>query len=133
MNKLLVLDNALITVWVYPERKMLHHVMKAYCYGSDFREALTKGTEAMRLHKATKWFSDDRASGPLTKDDEEWAYKVWFPQTVVAGWKHWGILPPEKVIAQIKYARATRSWAELGINASVFSDPDAAMKWLDAQ
>jgi hypothetical protein len=133
MNKLPLIDNALITLWHYPERKMLHHVMKQYCYGSDFRDALTKGTEIMKRYKATKWLSDDRASGPLPKDDEEWAYKVWFPQTVAAGWKHWAVLQPPKVIAQIKYTRATKSWADLGINAQFFSDPDEAMKWLVAQ
>jgi hypothetical protein len=133
MNKSLVVDNAMMTVWVYPARGMIHHVMKSYCYGRDFREGLTKGTEAMRLHKVTKWLSDDRASGPLPKDDEKWAYEDWFPQTVAAGWKHWAILQPAKVIAKIKYARATSSWADLGINARVFTDPDEAMKWLDAQ
>jgi hypothetical protein len=133
MNQILVADNALISVWVYPERKIIHHAMKAYCHGRILQESLTKGIEAMKLHRATKWLSDDRASGPVPKDDEEWAYKVWFPKAMAIGWKHWAILRPEKVIAQIKYARALKSWPDLGVNTQFFSDPDEAMKWLDTQ
>ena len=54
MNKISVVDNALISVWVYPERGMIHHMMKSYCHGDDFRKALIKGVEAMEHYKATK-------------------------------------------------------------------------------
>ena len=43
MSKLLVGENPMMVVWVYPERRMIHHVMKTYCHGPDFREALSKG------------------------------------------------------------------------------------------
>jgi hypothetical protein len=133
MSKIVVLDTPLISMWIYPERKMVHHVMKGYCYGAEFRDALSKGTDALRLHKATKWLSDDRATGAVPQDDEEWAAKIWFPQTKAAGWKHWAIVPPRKVIGQIKIERVGKEYSEHGINTRLFDDPDEAMRWLEAQ
>ena len=133
MNKLLVADNELVTVWIYPERKMIHHVMKTYCHGQPLREALGKGVEAMEQYRATKWLSDDRANSALVPEDMEWANKIWFPQTKLAGWKHWSVVQPEKIIGQLNMARFVKMYAELGINARMFDDPDEAMAWLDAQ
>jgi len=132
MNKLLVVDNALISVWVYPERRMIHHFMKAYCHGDDFREALSKGLEAMVQHKATKWLSDDRANGAIVPEDAAWSTSTWFPRAKAAGWKHWALVQPLKIIGQLNMTRALKDFSDQGINARVFSDPDEAMRWLDA-
>lgn len=131
MNKISVVDNPLISVWAYPERKMIHHLMKAYCHGNEFREALTMGLEAMKLHRAIKWLSDDRANGALAPEDEAWATTTWFPQAKAAGWKHWAVVQPAKIIGQVNMARFVKLYADLGINARMFGDPDEAMKWLD--
>jgi hypothetical protein len=133
MDKILVVDSSLISVWVYPERGMIHHVMKTYCHGDDFREALTRGVEAMELHQATKWLSDNRANGALPPEDAAWSAKNWFPRAKAAGWKHWSIVQPVKIIGQVNMARLVKQYGDLGINAQMFSDPDEAMAWLEGQ
>jgi hypothetical protein len=131
-QKISIVENDQISLWVYPGRKMIHHQMKAYCYADKFREALVKGAEAMERYRATKWLSDDRANGALPAEDTAWAEQIWFPRTKAAGWRHWSVVQPEKVIGQINLARFVKKYAELGINARMFGDPDEALKWLEA-
>jgi hypothetical protein len=131
MNRVSIVDNALISVWAYPERRIIHHMMKAYCFGADLREGLLRGVEAMERYRATKWLSDDRANGALLPDDEVWGVEVWFPRARAAGWEHWAIVQPGKVIGQINMERFVKRYAELGVNARMFSDPDEAFAWLD--
>ena len=131
-DKISIVNNDMISVGVYPSRKMIHHIMKGYCHGEKFRDALTRGVEAMVQYKATKWLSDDRANGALPAEDTEWGEKIWFPKTKASGWAHWSVVQPAKVIGQINLARFVKRFAELGINARMFSDPDEAFHWLDA-
>jgi hypothetical protein len=133
MKKILVFDKPTTAVWVYPERKIVQHFMKTYCYGAEFREALTRGLEALELHKATKWLTDNRAGGSIPREDEAWARTVWMARALAAGWRHWSIVEPEKVIGQIGMKRVLKALQESGINARMFSDPDEAMRWLDEQ
>jgi hypothetical protein len=132
-DRVVLLDNKQVTVWVYPARGIVHHLMKAYCHGAEFREALSKGAEAMATHKGTKWLSDDRANGALPADDEQWAISTWFPASKAAGWKHWAIVQPQKLIGQMNMERFRKMYADLGINAQMFGDPDLAFSWIDAQ
>jgi hypothetical protein len=132
LNKLLIFDSPLITVWAYPERKLIHHAMKAFCHGASFREALTKGLEAMRFHRATKWLSDDRLNGALLKEDETWAITSWLPHARAAGWKHWAIVQPEKIVGQTSMKRGSQAVINVGVETRLFADPDDAMEWLDS-
>ena len=133
MNQILIFDGPLMSVWVYPAQRMIHHIQKGYNHGAPFREALDKATDALQLYRATKWLSDDRATGPVPKEDEDWAQHTWFPRTKAAGWKHWAIIPPLKVIGHIKIERLGKQYSELGINTRLFTSPGEAMKWLEEQ
>src|SRR5262245_23017006 len=130
MNKLLIVDKPMVSVWVYPELGLIHHVMKMFCHGPEWRDVLMQGVEAMKTYQATKWLSDDRANGAVMREDQEWAEKVWFPLVKAAGWKHWAIVAPAKVIGQINMNRLSQQYLELGINARMFGDPDEAMRWI---
>jgi hypothetical protein len=131
MEKLLLADNEMISIWIDPDRKLIHHQMKTYAHGPLLREALLKAVDAMVHHRATKWLSDDRAHGASRREDEEWSLTTWVPRALAAGWKYWAIVQPEKVIGQISMKRAVKQMAELGLEARLFSDPDEAMAWLD--
>jgi hypothetical protein len=133
MQRVVVVDNSLVTVWVYPERKMIHHVMKDYCFGRDFREALLRGLDALERYRATKWLSDDRVNGPLPPDDLAWAADHWFPRIRAAGWKHWAIVQPARLLGQLNMTRISKMYIDQGLNARMFADPEEAMRWLDAQ
>jgi hypothetical protein len=101
--------------------------------GAQFREALTKGAEAMEAHPCAKWLSDDRGNTVLPEDDEKWATSIWFPRVCSAGWKHWALVLPIKAVGQLNVQRFAETYAPLGINAKYFTDPNEAMKWLQDQ
>jgi hypothetical protein len=132
MTKISIVDTSLIAVWAYPEQRMIHHQMKAFCFGTELREALSKGVEAMQRYQATKWLSDDRANGALTPDDSAWGTTVWFPLAKAAGWQHWALVQPAKILGQTNMSRLVKLYADQGINARMFADPDEAMRWLAA-
>jgi hypothetical protein len=131
MNKVSLVDNPLIAVWVYPERRLLHSQMKAYCFGPEFRAGLTAAAEGMERYQATRWLADDRASGALPPEDMEWGTQVWFPRALAAGWSHWALLQPAKLIGKIHMERVMQMFAGRGLKTRMFTDPDEAMRWLD--
>src|SRR5690349_19295593 len=131
MNRILLVDNSLITVWAIPEKRLIQHEMKAYCHGDEFREGLLRGAEGMEKYRATKWLSDNRAHAALPPEDEAWAVKEWFPRAKAAGWKRWAIVKPAKLIGQVYLDRVSRLYADHGVEGRMFDDPDQAMTWLD--
>ena len=132
-NKISIVDNDMISVWVYPQRRIIHHQMKTYSYGERFYQALMKGVEAMEQYQATKWLSDNRLGGALPAEDAEWTEKNWFPRAKAAGWRHWGVVQPEKIIGQLNMSRFIKKYGQQGINARMFSDLDEALRWLDTE
>jgi hypothetical protein len=132
-KKIFIVDNDMISVWVYPEHHMIHHQMNSYCYGEKFYQALTKGAEALERYHATKWLSDNRHNGALPAEDAVWTEKNWFPRVKAAGWRHWAVVHPEKVVGQLNMSRFVKKYGQLGINARTFSDVDEAFHWLDAE
>ena len=93
-----VFESELITVWCYPELRLVSHQMHKVCHGTPFRDALRAGTAAMQRYGAISWLSDDRLNGPLPDDDEKWGTTTWFQATKAAGWKYWAIVLPEKAV-----------------------------------
>lgn len=131
MSAKVITENDQMVVYYHPTSKIVHHQMRKFCFGKNFRAGLSAGSEAMKKHRATKWLSDDRLNGVLPRDDEEWARTVWFPQTLAAGWKHWAIVVPKKVLGQMNMQRHAQHFAELGVESRLFSDFDEAMTWLE--
>jgi len=130
MDEIQIVDNSLISVWVYPQRRIIHHRMKMFCYGDDLRQALQQGAEAMEQHGAIKWLSDDRVNGALVPDDQVWIREHWLPRVTAAGWKHWAIVQPAKILGQSYIQRVVRETIPPSVNSRMFTDPDLAMRWL---
>ncbi len=128
-----VFESPSVVMWYHPDSKIVHHQIKKFAFGKEFRDFLLAGTAAMGKYKATKWLSDDRSNTALAKEDLDWAQTNWFPQTVAAGWKHWAIVQPEKTLGKMAMDRLVKDYLMAGINAKFFSDPEEAMKWLVAQ
>ena len=127
-----VYDSEHISVWCYPRTGIVHHQMHKYCHGQPFRDGLLAGTRAMQEHGATGWLSDDRANGPLPDDDERWGTTTWFQLTKNAGWKYWAMVWPDRAVAKLNVKRFVELYRTRGIDARFFSDPEAAMAWLQA-
>jgi len=130
MDEIQIVDNTLISVWVYPQQRIVHHRMKMFCFGDELRQALMAGVEAMEQHGANKWLSDDRINGALVPDDVAWLDANWRPRVIAAGWKHWAIVQPAKLLGQSTLQRVVQTYVPEGVNARMFGDPDAAMRWL---
>jgi hypothetical protein len=128
-----VFDHPKISVWCYPEKGIVHHQVHAHVYGKVFYEALTKGIKALEDCRGTKWLSDDRQNGPLPPTDLEWADKIWFPETVRAGWKYWALVQPESAVGQMNIRRHIQLYENRGITVEILATPEAAMEWLESQ
>jgi hypothetical protein len=131
MSQILVFESDLITVWASPERRMIHHEMRKFCHGDEFRDGLNQGLEAMIRYRATKWLSDDRANSVLP-EDEHWARWDWFPRAKAAGWRHWAMVPAG-ALGHNRAMRFVKSYLELGIDARMFGELAEAVRWLDEQ
>jgi hypothetical protein len=133
MASLKILDDDYVSMWYHPEPRILHHQFHKYVWGETFREALNRGVSLFIEHGASKWLSDDRANAALSQADTDWAMNDWFPRVLKAGWKYWGIVLPENVIGQINMKRFIAAYSARGVTTQVFSDPVAAMSWLEKQ
>jgi hypothetical protein len=133
MAAVVILDNEDATLWYHAGGKTIHHYVKRFIHGEPLRTVLEQGAVAMAKYRAIRWLSDDRNNGALTPEDEKWGREVWFPTALKAGWKHWAIVQPAKVVGQLNMKRFKETYAQAGINAQMFSDPDEAMTWLLSQ
>ena len=131
--KKLVLDNDSATVWVYPEKKIIHHQFNGFMHGDIFRGVMLAATKAFVENRCTKWLSDDRKNSALPRPDLEWAEKEWEPVVIKAGWKHWAIVVPVKVVGQMSMKRLAKRLSDLNVNVKLFSDPKDALLWLEQQ
>ncbi len=128
-----IVNNEFVTVWVYPDKKIVRHKFHRFIYGEKFRRALMEGAEAFAKHHCSKWLSDDRENSALLPEDLEWGQLEWEPKIMAAGWKHWALILPEKVVGQMNMKRLVKRYSDLGVNAEVFTDPTEAMAWLERQ
>jgi hypothetical protein len=133
VTKLEILDNEDVGMWCHPESRILHHKFRRYVWGATLREALNRGATVFIEHGASKWLSDDRSNGALSKADTEWAMNDWFPRVQKAGWKYWAIVLPDNAVGEKNMQRFVAAYSELGVTAQVFGDPVAAMAWLEKQ
>ena len=134
MERMTILDGGDMSLWYYPDKKIVHHKFHKPTMGDAFRKILTAGTEVLKQHGARKWLSDDRAyTDPLPKEDLEWGFKEWGPKNVLAGWKYWAIILPPSFPSQMSLAQIEKSYSSIGVIAKVFTEPDAAMAWLEEQ
>jgi hypothetical protein len=131
--KNIVLDNEFITIWVYPEKKIIHHKFKKFTFGNAFKEIMLKAADAFKQNGCTKWLSDDLENSALAPEDRDWAYQFWGPKVIESGWKHWAIIFPKKVVGQMNMKKIVELYTSRGINVKVFSDLDSSMKWLEKQ
>ena len=133
MEKETLVDNAFITMWYYPEKKIVHHTIHQYIYGETLRSALMVGVNTLERHQASKWLSDDRSFAAVSKEDTEWGTEVWTPRAMAAGWRHWAIVLPKSVIGQMSHRKMIAEYFSIGLNVEVFDDAEKGMAWLEEQ
>ena len=129
----LVFESEHMSVWCYPEQRLIYHQMHKYCMGEPFRAGMMAGTQAMQRHRAISWLSDDRLNGPLPDDDEQWAGTLWFQQTKSAGWKYWAMVLPERAVGKLNVKRYIELSRQRGIEVQSFVTPAPALEWLNTR
>ena len=132
-KRISVLDTPQVSLWYYPEEKIVHHQLKAFLSGQPFRDFLMAGTALFEQHGAQKWLSDDRGCPVVRPEDIDWGDAVWFPRTAAAGWKYWAIVRPEKIVAQAVVKELTEKYAKHGVTSQWFKDPADALWWLQSR
>jgi len=128
-----VLNTPSVTLWYHPDTRIVHHEIRKFVTGKDFRDLLTAGSDVLRKNTAKKWLSDDRGQWVLAKDDLAWSETMWAPQAAKAGWKHWAIVRADKVLAAAAMDHLVSKYAALGVSARFFTDPAEALTWLEKQ
>lgn len=128
-----VIETEFATLKYYPEKRIVHHEIKKFLFGDNFRNFMLKAADVFVQHKCTKWLSDDRGNSALKQDDLEWAHANWEPKIFKSGWKFWAIILPEKVIGQMNMKKIIERYQSMGVKVNVFSDPILAMAWLEKQ
>jgi hypothetical protein len=131
--KTIVLDNEMATVWVYPEKKIIHHKFKKFAYGDKFKEIMLTAADAFQKNECNKWLSDDSENSALRPEDRDWAFAKWEPMVIKAGWKHWALILPKLIVGQMNMKKISEHNIKLGINFKAFSNPNEAMIWLEKQ
>lgn len=135
MSAEILYDSPFATLFFHPEHKIIHHETHS-TQGSwqpdEFRKMMILGSRIMAEKKAEKWLSDDRNTLGARKEEYQWGVEFWFPETVKAGWKHWAIVQPKHIIAQLNMEKVVKDYQKQGINAKFFTDVDEAMEWLES-
>jgi hypothetical protein len=130
LHKTVVHQSPQITVWCYPSLRLVHHQMHGPCAGEAFRNGLLAGSRILRQLGGRGWLSDDRANKIVQFEDEQWAQRVWFPNTRSAGWDCWAVVKPATLVGDLSITRFMEACERMGMAAQYFSEVDPAMEWL---
>jgi hypothetical protein len=133
MPPVTVLQTPSVTLYYHSDAKIVHHEIRRFVTGKDFRDLLSAGSDVLRKHQARKWLSDDRGQWALAKEDLAWSETQWAPAVAKAGWKYWAIVRAEKVLAQVAMEQLAAKYGKLGVTAKFFTDPREARTWLEQQ
>ena len=133
MNKQTVYEDDSISVWFYPDEKIVHHKIRKFVYGDSFRTALTKAADVFLESGCARYLSDDQSSSALREEDIAWADENWQPRMVSGGFRFWAMVMPSKVIGQIPIKPIIERYKSRGVTVQTFDNTDDAFTWLLAQ
>jgi hypothetical protein len=125
-----LIENDAVSLWYYPDLKIIHHKFHKFIMGDKFKEAMLKGAEYFEKYKCTKWLSDDRNSSALRRGDVEWGYESWQPKVFKAGWKYWAVVMPDLMAGKLTMRSIIDYYKERNVIVEIFDDIDLALKWL---
>ncbi len=128
-----ILDNEYVALWCYPEDKIIHHKIKKYVFGEHYRQLLGTGADAFVEYGCHKYLSDDHENPTIHPEDRAWSDANFTPRVIQAGWTHWALVMPKKVIGQLNMATIIAEFRRMGVEVKIFSDSDEALAWLKAQ
>ncbi len=129
-RKITIMETPAASLFVYPEKRIVHHTVHKFIYGEDFRNLMTKGADIFIKHKCNKWLSDDRSNSALKKEDVEWGQKNWENRILEKGWEYWALVMPEKTVGKMNMQKIVERYKSKGVEVKIFSDVDEGFEWL---
>ena len=133
MPKIIISENDYTTLFYHTSRRIIHYVIHRSVFGDCYREGMLKGVDLLRKHGARKWLSDCRNGGAVLSDDVEWSRSEFYPKAVMAGWKYWAVVPPEKMVGQLSMKRLAGYFDHPDFKTEFFTDEEKALAWLIQQ
>ena len=94
-------ENEVVRIGWEPELGAVHVQWLAPTGGEPLRRPLWEALEAMAARGASKWLSDMRLLGMLTRADEQWLSETLFPRAVELGLRYLAIVNPESSRSQV--------------------------------
>lgn len=126
-----IFDNEYISMSYHTDTKIIQHHYYPKLNSAFLRAGLDRGVELMQEYGATKWLSDNRETNAHSPEDTEWINNDWLPRAIAAGWKHWALVVPEAVAAQMNMTEFVEAFYNQGVWVMVFTNPKEAMSWLE--
>src|SRR3984957_17690447 len=114
-KEIFIIDSEAVSLRYYPASKIIHHEIRRFVHGQEFRGILEKGLKVFTERMARKRLSDDRGNGPLKPADADWAINDWAPRVMRAGWKFWAVVMPETVLGQMNMKRWIETYPAQGV------------------
>lgn len=110
---------------------------KKYAEGEDFRTAMDKSIELLKLKKGTRWLSDLRNMRVAKLEDQNWVSHDWFKRAVELNTiKRSAMVLPTDILAQMTLQRVRSNIKREGlpdpIERRVFDNLDEAKNWLSS-
>src|SRR5262249_2805193 len=121
-----------VSLYYYPEAKIVYHVIHKFIYGEEFRRNLEMGLELLQKHGAKKWISDNRNHSALPTEDLEWSTNDWFFRAFNTGWRYWAMVMPDKIAGQLSMNRIMKRNIDMGMTIKVVESLDEALEWLES-
>jgi hypothetical protein len=133
MEGRLVLDTEKASVWIYEKEKIVHHKLKKFIFGDDFKQVLTTGADLFIEYGCKKWLSDDGDNSALRQEDLDWGIINWKQRMIPAGWKYWAIVMPVSTIGKMNMRPLIENYKKSGVTVEIFESPEEGFEWLVSQ
>lgn len=133
-NAVVLHKSEMLTIEYLPDKKMIYHTTHRPVGDADveeWKEALNKGSQALKDYGISKWLSDDRENGPIPQAIVEWGATDFTARTVGNGWKYWANVVPKDLIAAGTYIPIIDQFFKVGLRMRVFSSLDEAFSWME--
>jgi hypothetical protein len=103
MTRTTIQDDQDAALYLYPEIGAVHSLIKRYLEGDAFRP-----------------------------EDLAWAGESWQGRLRAAGWKHWAMILPDKVVGRVVAKKVAVRFIDAGLDVRTFEDEASALEWLAA-
>jgi hypothetical protein len=130
MERETIIDDDDASLFLYPGIGTMCHVINRSIDGDRLRSLMSKAAEAFVANKCTKYLSDDRKIVSFNPEDLMRALENWEKRLMAAGWKHWALIMPGKVLGRIMAKKLAARYVDMHINVRTFDDEASALEWL---